>query len=135
MRVVLQISMMETPRKKGECRICGEDREIWAVGLCVNCYRKMERTVKGDTLADRHSGVIRKDHQKLHKLHANLMVVLGKLGLNKNDKDAVVKVCRPYWAQIAEQLRDSGAEDEPEKKRREQSKSLFTVHAPSEKSS
>jgi hypothetical protein len=118
-------------RQEGECHICEETRPIQALGLCVNCYRKMERAVKGDRfLVDRHSGVIRKDHQKLHKLHADLMVVLGKLGLNRKDKDAVVKLCRPYWAPIAEQLRESGAEDESEKKSREQNKNMFTVHKP-----
>ncbi len=118
-------------RREGECRHCEKTRPIQALGLCVNCYRKMERDAKSDRLlVDGHSGVIRKDHQRLHKLHSDLMIVLGKLGLDRKDKDAVVKLCRPYWAAIAEQLRESGAEDELEKKPREQNKSSFTVHKP-----
>jgi hypothetical protein len=110
-------------RKIDECRICGETREIWALGLCVNCYRNLERQAKADRSVDRHSSPIRREHQRLFAGYSQAMIAFGKIGLGRKEIEAVVAVMRPFLEPIAHYLRDSGAESPCER-----NVAMFTVH-------
>jgi hypothetical protein len=83
--------------------ICDKSHRFPSVPRCI-----IDREIA--TQIDRHSGAINKERQRLFAAHTQLMSVFAKLGVSAADARVVIEKLRPYWARIAEQLRESGAE-------------------------
>jgi len=105
----------------GICVKCEKEAEIAARGLCYGCYRSEERAIVG---RDRHSGALRRDHDKLFTAHTEMMRAMRRSGVNREDVRKILGIMQPYWQPIWAYLRDSVPSDEVN----EQSVKVFTVH-------
>ena len=75
----------------------------------LRCYRKRKRErALSRGPVDRHSTAIYKEWQKLFQASAQMMISLGRLGVNKEDLNSIVEIARPYLTPIPEQLRLAG---------------------------
>jgi hypothetical protein len=84
-------------RKVAASMNCGETRELAANGLCFRCYRQQERADDRQIAkVDRHSGAIRREHKKLLRGFASLMVGLSDLGISSNDLRTIRRIVEPY---------------------------------------
>ena len=105
----------------GICGNCGEEREIAARGLCPACYQA-DRRAKAARRVDRHSGALRRDHDKLFTAHTEMMRAMRRSGVNREDVREILAIMQPYWEPIASYLRDSVPVNEQRGK-------VFTVHS------
>ncbi len=102
------------------CLKCEKEAQIAARGLCYGCYREEERANVAAP-RDRHSGALRRDHDKLFTAHTEMMRAMRRGGVNREDVRKILGIMQPYWQPIAAFLRDSVPVSE-------QKENLFTVH-------
>jgi hypothetical protein len=96
-------------RMVASCTECGEEREIVAHGLCVNCYRRKERAEENPwAKKDRHAVAVRKAQRKSRK---GLLVIMNALEdlsdaaiVSADVITAMQKLIKPEVARIADAL-------------------------------
>ncbi len=92
-------------RKMAECLNCREIKKMAAHGLCYQCYRRDERAEENKfAIRDRHNPGIRREHQKMLRAFAAVMIGLGHLGVQRSDVLAIRRMLEPYVEPIAKFL-------------------------------
>src|SRR5437870_1023616 len=89
-------------RRVDACMNCGENRELAAHGLCFNCYRKRERTIRREAegIVDRHTPGIRREQKRLLKAYTMIMTALGDIGVSSADVTKVQELLGPYLSMV-----------------------------------